>query len=59
MEKGTTLSSYIAAALASAFGALTLQDAALWVGIVTAIGTFLVNWYYKAREARRVEHTDV
>lgn len=59
MEKGATLSSYIAAALTSAFGALTLQDAALWVGIVTAIGTFLVNWYYKAREARRMEHMNV
>ena len=37
------------------FGALTLQDVALWVGISTAIGTFLVNWYYNRRRTLFVE----
>lgn len=51
MEKSSGVVSYITAFLTSIFGAVTLQDVALWVGIATAIGTFLVNWYYKEREA--------
>lgn len=32
---------------------LTVQEFALWVGIITGLGTFLVNWYYKAKEDAR------
>lgn len=51
MEKSSGVVSYITAFLTGLFGAVTLQDLALWVGIATALGTFLVNWYYKEREA--------
>ena len=61
MEKHSSISSissnwaYIAAASTAIFGKLTLQDVAMWVGIITALGTFAVNWYYKDREDKREE----
>ena len=61
MEKHSSISSissnwaYIAAACTAIFGKLTLQDVAMWVGIITALGTFAVNWYYKDREDKREE----
>lgn len=55
MEGKMTLWSYIVSWLTAMFGALTLQDVALWVGISTAIGTFLVNWYYNRRRTLFVE----
>ena len=55
MEKHSSLGAYITSLATSVFGVVTLQDAAAAVGIATAIGTFIVNWYYKEREARRHE----
>lgn len=55
-ERHSSLWAYLAAGFATVFGGFTLQDVALWVGIITAIGTFVVNWYYKEREADREEH---
>ncbi len=56
MEKHSSISSiwaYCTSVVTAIFGGLTLQDAALWVGIITTIGTFAVNWYYKDREDNR------
>lgn len=55
MEKGASLSAYLSGVVTSLFGVVTLQDFAVWVGIVATVATFAVNWYYKAKEARRVE----
>ena len=61
MEKHSSISSissilaYIASVGTAIFGGLTLQDVALGVGIITTIGTFAVNWYYKEREHDREE----
>lgn len=44
LGKGSYLASLIAAVLG-----LTINDIALVVGIVTSIGTFIVNWVYKRR----------
>lgn len=52
MDKHSSGVSYITALITSTFGALTLQELALWVGIATALGTFLINWYYKYRETK-------
>ena len=55
MEKHSSVWAYLTAMGTALFGGVTLQDMALWVGIITAIGTFLVNLYYKAREDDRAE----
>ena len=55
MEKHSTWGAYVTSLGTALFGSLTLQDAALYVGIATSIGTFVVNWYYKNREASRHE----
>lgn len=51
MEKHSSVWAYIASVGTALFGGVTLQEIALWVGIITALGTFFVNWYYKEREA--------
>jgi len=55
MEKHSSILAYLTSLSTALFGGVTLQDVALWVGIITALGTFLVNWYYKAREDDREE----
>lgn len=55
MEKHSSVWAYVASLGTAVFGGMTLQDAALWVGIITTIGTFALNWYYKEREADRKE----
>lgn len=54
MESKSSPISYITGVFTATFGSLTAQEFAIWVGIATTVGTFLVNWYYKAKEARRV-----
>lgn len=56
MESKSSPISYITGVFTATFGSLTAQEFAIWVGIATTIGTFLVNWYYKAKEARRVRN---
>lgn len=56
MESKSSPISYITGVFTATFGSLTAQEFAIWVGIATTIGTFLVNWYYKAKEARRVQN---
>jgi uncharacterized membrane protein (DUF485 family) len=55
MEKHSSAAAYIASLGTALFGGVTLQEVALWVGILTAVGTFVVNWYYKEREADQFE----
>ena len=55
MEKHSSTWAYFTALCTALFGGMTLENIALWVGIITALGTFLVNWYYKAREDARAE----
>ena len=49
---------YLTSVSTAIFGGLTLQDVALWVGIITTIGTFAVNWYYKEREHVREDERE-
>lgn len=61
MEKHSSISSfwaYLTSVSTALFGGLTLQDVALWVGIITTIGTFAVNWYYKDREHDREDERE-
>ena len=64
MEKHSSISSissiwaYLTSVSTALFGGLTLQDVALWVGIITTIGTFAVNWYYKEREHDREDERE-
>ena len=55
MEKHSSIWAYFTSFGTAIFGGVTLQDAALWVGIITALGTFLVNWHYKSKEDERAE----
>lgn len=55
MEKHSSIWAYLSSVGTAVFGGVTLQDMALYVGIVTALGTFVVNWYYKEREDDRAE----
>ena len=55
MEKHSSVWAYLTSLGITLFGGVTLQDAMLLVGVITTLGTFLVNWYYKAREDDRAE----
>ena len=37
------------------FGALSLNDWAIIIGIVCTVGTFALNWYYKQKSFRLLE----
>lgn len=50
-EKIATCTSYLAAA-ANIFVGLTINDISIAIGILLAILTFLVNWYYKHRNMK-------
>lgn len=55
MEKHASPISYITGGSLFSWGTLTLNDVAMIVGIGTGLGTFLVNWYYKRKEDKRLE----
>lgn len=55
MERHSSIYAYLTSFGTALFGGITLQDTALYVGIITAIGTFVVNWYYKVRDDQRAE----
>ena len=46
--------SYVASGGAIILGGFTLQEWAAIVGVMTAIGTFGVNWYYQHRRLQLV-----
>ena len=58
MEKHSSSLAYLTSVSTAIFGGVTLQDVALVVGIITTIGTFAVNWYYKDREHDREEREE-
>ncbi|HIE3965131.1 TPA: HP1 family phage holin [Serratia marcescens] len=49
MDKYSSQLSYWVASLLAAAGAMTLQDWAVLVGILVAVFTAGVNWYYKRK----------
>ena len=49
MEKHSSINAYLGGIVA-VIGSMTLQDWGIIVGILVGIGTFFLNWYYKARE---------
>lgn len=52
MEKHTSWISYTSNGFAVICG-LTLNDWGIVFGVVLGIATFTINWYYKAKDARR------
>lgn len=55
MERHSGVVSYATGTGLFGLGALSLNDIAMIVGILTGVGTFLVNWYYKRKEDKRNE----
>lgn len=55
MDKYSSPISYFWGAICTLFGALSLNDIAVIVGIILSIATFLVNWWYKRRDANHKE----
>jgi hypothetical protein len=53
MDKTTTTMSYTASGATAAGGLLSLNDWALVIGIIVAIATFGLNWWYQARKDSR------
>ena len=53
MERLSSWWAYVSGLTSAALGGLTAQDVALYAGIATTLGTFVINWYYKAKEDRR------
>lgn len=47
------MAAYASEAALVTVGAFTLQEWAAIIGIVLAVGTFLINWYYTRARARR------
>lgn len=57
-QKATAAASYGASISTAAGGAFTVNELALWGGLLLAFLTFIVNWAYQARkEAREAELT--
>ncbi|HHQ6580449.1 TPA: phage holin [Serratia fonticola] len=53
MEKYSSAASYVWSLLLAIFGGLSLNEWAVLVGILTGLGTYLTNRYYKRREEAR------
>ncbi|WP_392562509.1 phage holin family protein [Orbus sturtevantii] len=51
MDRYSSPVSYFWGAICTLFGALSLNDIALIVGIILSIATFAINWWYKRRDA--------
>ena len=49
MEKHSGINAYLGGIVA-VIGSMTLQDWGIIVGILVGVGTFFLNWYYKAKE---------
>ncbi|HDU8310081.1 phage holin family protein [Morganella morganii] len=49
-DKYSSPAAYAWGVFTAAFGALSLDQWAVLIGIVCTIGTFAVNWYYKRKE---------
>lgn len=49
MGKHSGINAYLGG-LAAVIGSMTLQDWGIVIGILVGVGTFFLNWYYKAKE---------
>jgi hypothetical protein len=45
----------VTGAVTAFFGAITINDIAVFVGILSTIGTFAVNYYFKSQENKRAQ----
>lgn len=54
-HSGTTVMSYATSGASVLTGALTMNQWCMLIGTLCAVGTFLVNWWYKHQEHRRAE----
>ena len=54
MEKHASFISYSASG-GAIVGGFTTNDWGILLGVIVGVGTFLVNWYYKAKEDERKE----
>lgn len=52
MERHASFISYTASG-GAIVGGYTTNDWGVLLGILVGVGTFLVNWYYKAKEDKR------
>lgn len=57
-EKSTTAASYAGAAV-SVGSSLTLTEIGIIVGIVTALATFALNWWFQWRRDKREEREHI
>lgn len=46
---------YMTSTVTALFGAMTIHDVAVLVGILSTIGTFAVNYYFKSQENKRAQ----
>lgn len=46
---------YVTGAVTAFFGAITINDVAVFVGILSTIGTFAVNYYFRSQENKRAQ----
>lgn len=53
VQKNRTAIAYISSWITTAIGGLTLQELAIWVGIMSTAGTFLLNTWMKVKEQKR------
>ncbi len=53
MQKNSTTLAYISSWIITAIGGLTLQELAIWVGILSTAGTFLLNAWLRIKEQER------
>ena len=53
VQKNSTSIAYISSWITTAIGGLTLQELAIWVGILSTAGTFLSNAWVKIKEQKR------
>ncbi len=53
MQRNSTTLAYIISWITTAIGGLTLQELAIWVGILSTAGTFLLNVWVKIKEQKR------
>lgn len=52
-QKVVAAASYGASISTAAGGAFTVNELALWGGLLLALLTFIVNWVYQARKEKR------
>ncbi|MCL1048926.1 phage holin family protein [Shewanella abyssi] len=52
-QKAVSTAAYSASFTTAAGGAVSVNELALWIGILFAALTFVINWVYQAKKNRR------